>query len=80
MPVTSPAHLLWLEAVHLVLGSNGGTGIVSGRQPSVFCERMRRKRRGLRTRGQRRSARGKSKGKFQKMAAFHGISLFVYGE
>jgi hypothetical protein len=81
MPVpTSPAHLLWLETLHLIVGSNGGTGFVSGRQPSVVCKRMRRKRRGLRARGQRRSARGSSNGEFQKVAAFHSISLFVYGE
>jgi hypothetical protein len=77
----SPAHLLCLEAIHLVLGSNGGTSIlIRWRQPTVVFKRMRCKRRGLRARGQRRSARGKSNGEFQKMAAFHSISLFVYGE
>jgi hypothetical protein len=39
---------------------------------------MRRKRRGLRARGHRGSARGKSKGEFQKVAAFHDVSLFAY--
>jgi ribosomal protein S13 len=64
----------------LVAGGDSGTSIlIARRQPSVF-ERMRRKRRGLRARGQRDRTRAKSKGKFQKVAAFHDISLFVYGE
>jgi hypothetical protein len=41
---------------------------------------MRRQRCCLRARSQRRGARGKSKGEFQKVAAFHDISLFVDGE
>ena len=45
-----------------------------GSRPSA-AERLRHQRRGLRARGQRRRARGKSKGEFQKMAAFHDISL-----
>jgi hypothetical protein len=36
---------------------------------------MRQQRRGPCARGQRGSGRGKSKGQFQKMAAFHDISL-----
>jgi hypothetical protein len=65
----------------LVAGGDSGTSIlVPRRQPPVFCERMRRKRSGLRARGQRRSARGSSNGEFQKVTAFHSISLFVYGE
>jgi hypothetical protein len=36
---------------------------------------MRQQWRGPCARGQRGSARGKSKGQFQKMAAFHDISL-----
>jgi hypothetical protein len=35
---------------------------------------MRRKRCGLRSRGQRGGARGKSKCEFQKVTAFHDIS------
>jgi hypothetical protein len=38
---------------------------------------MRRKRRGMRTGRQRRGAGCKSKGEFQKVAAFHDISLFA---
>jgi hypothetical protein len=41
---------------------------------------MRRKRRGLRARGERGRARGKSNGKFQKVSAFHDISSVVLGE
>jgi hypothetical protein len=66
MPVAvmSPANLLWLEALHLAAGGNGGTGIVSGRQTSVVFKRVRRKRRGLRARGERGRTRGKSNGDF----------------
>ena len=47
---------------------------------SVFEQRMRRQRRCLHARGQCCGASGKSKGDFQKMAAFHDISLLVDGE
>jgi hypothetical protein len=79
MPV--PAHLFGLQMFYLLAGGNGGTGlVVRRRQPPVLCEWMRRKRRGLRARGKCGSARGKSKGKFQKVAAFHDISSVVHGE
>jgi hypothetical protein len=82
VPVTAvPAHLLGLQMFRLFAGGDSGTSVlIARRQPSVFCERMRRKRRGLRARGQRDRTRAKSKGKFQKVAAFHDISLFVSGE
>jgi hypothetical protein len=68
-----------LQMFHLVPGSDSGTGIlVRRRQPSVFCKRVRHKRRGLRAGSERGSARGKSKGEFEKVAAFHDISLFVH--
>ncbi len=77
MPV-SPAHLLRLEAVDLVLAGDGGLRIgISRRQPPVVLKRLRQQRRGLRARRQRNSARGKSNGEFQKVAAFHDISLLV---
>ena len=47
---------------------------------SVFKQRMRRQRCSLRARSQRSGAGGKSKRDFQKMAAFHDISLLVDGE
>jgi hypothetical protein len=74
-------HFFGLEAVQLLCAGNSGMGIViRGRQPSVFCERIGRKRRGVRARSKCRSARGYTKGEFQKVAAFHDISLFVRGE
>jgi hypothetical protein len=76
---TVPSYLFGLEAVHLVPADDSGTGLaVRGRQPAVSAKRMRRKRRGLRARDHRGSARGESKGEFQKVAAFHGSSLFAY--
>ena len=82
MPVmTTPAHLFGLEAVHLIFGGDGGTDVLMRkRQPFICCKRMRRQRRGLYAGGQRGRAGRKSKGEFQKVAAFHDISLFVGGE
>jgi hypothetical protein len=75
----APTHLLRLETVDLVPRDDRRTGIaIRGRQPSVSAERVRGKRRGLCARGHRGSARGKSKGEFQKVAAFHDVSLFAY--
>src|ERR1700687_50747 len=79
--VTTPAHRFGLEAAHFVIGSNSRTGILIRRsQPAVFCKRMRRKRRGLRTCSERCGAGGNSKGEFQKVTAFHDIFLLVQGE
>jgi hypothetical protein len=75
VPAAAPAHLFRLETVDLVFGGDGGLGIIRGRQPTVFGQRLRHQRCGLRTRGKRCSARGKSEGEFQKVAAFHDISL-----
>jgi hypothetical protein len=76
----TPAHLFGLEAVHLVARGNSWAGVfIRRRHPSVFCERMRRKRCGLGADGQRGSAGGCSKGEFQKVAAFHDISSFADG-
>jgi hypothetical protein len=74
----TPAHLFGLQTIHLVLADISGKSVlVRGRQPPVLRERMRRKRRGMRTGRQRRGAGCKSKGEFQKVAAFHDISLFA---
>ena len=74
----APAHLFGLQTIHLVFADVSGTGVlVRRRQPPVLGKRMRRKRRGMRAGGQRRGAGGKSKGEFQKVAAFHDISLFA---
>jgi hypothetical protein len=66
---------------HLLAGRNRRTGLlIRRRQPPVLCERMRRKRRALRNRGERGRTRSKSKGEFQKVAAFHDIFSIVHGE
>jgi hypothetical protein len=41
---------------------------------------MRRKRRGLRACGKGCGTRSESKSEFQKVSAFHDISLFVHDE
>jgi hypothetical protein len=66
----APAHFFGREAIHFVAGRDRRAGLIVTGQFSRF-ERLRRKRCGLRARGQRCSARGKSKGNFQKVAAFH---------
>jgi hypothetical protein len=77
-PSPSTSHFFGLQMLHLVPVSDGGTGIlVRRRQGSVLCERMRHQRCCPCTRGQRGRARGKSKGQFQKVAAFHDIFLSV---
>jgi hypothetical protein len=52
-------------------GDSGMSGFIRRRQPSVFCQRMRRQWRGLGARGQRGRTGGYAKGEFQKVAAFH---------
>jgi hypothetical protein len=75
MPVMSPAHFLRRKTIGFLLGGHGRTGVlIRRRQPAAFFKRMRRKRCGLRSRGQRGGARGKSKSEFQKVTAFHDIS------
>jgi hypothetical protein len=81
VPAATPPHFFGLEAVDILLGGDRRAGLcIRRRQSSVFCERMRRQRRCLRARSQSRGAGGESKGEFQKVAAFHDISLFVDGE
>ena len=71
-------HLFGLQMFHLVACGDSGTGIlVRWRQRPVLCERMRHKRCCPCARGECGGARGKTKGEFQKMAAFHDIFLSV---
>ena len=40
VPVMAPAHLFGLEAIDLVFGGDGGTGIFARRRRSfIFCKR-----------------------------------------
>jgi hypothetical protein len=61
----------------LIARGHGGTSIVGGGQPAACAKRLRRKRRSLRARGERRGSGGKSNGEFQKVPAFHDISSLV---
>src|SRR5687768_9510532 len=73
----APAHFVRCKALDLVLVGHRGLGaLVRRRQWPGLDRRLRHKRRGFRACGQRGSAGGKSKSKFQKVAAFHGVSLF----
>jgi hypothetical protein len=78
--VVTPAYFLGLEAIDIVLGRDRGLRIIAARRHETLLRGNRRQRRGLRARSTRCGASGKSNGEFQKMAAFHGISLFVRGE
>ena len=82
--MASPPHLLRRETIDIVLRDDGGLcgrfGAFTQWRRKTLRWHGRRQRRGLRARGQRDRTRAKSKGKFQKVAAFHDISLFVYGE
>lgn len=79
MPVMSPPHFLGLEAIDLVAGGYGGTGIFIGGKPSALIKRLRDKRCGLRAHGQRGGGprSSKSNGEFQKIPAFHDISSSI---
>jgi hypothetical protein len=73
MTAAAPAHFFRREAIDLLARSDGGLGIRTSGQ----FERRRHQRRGLRARCKRDAARGKSKGEFQKVAAFHHISSSI---
>ena len=73
----APAYLLGRKTIDLVVARDRRLRItISRRRPSIG-KWLRREGRGLclNARGQRRCASGKSKCEFQKMAAFHDISL-----
>ena len=77
MTAAAPAHFFRREAIDLLARRDGGLGIRIDGQFGVVGERRRHQRRGLRARCKRDAARGKSKGEFQKVAAFHHISSSV---
>jgi len=69
------AHLFGLEAIDIVLcGDRGFRAFAARRREAVF-RRYRRQRRGPGARSKRCGAGDISKGEFQKVAAFHHISL-----
>ena len=77
MTAAAPAHFFRREAIDLLTRSDGGLRIGIDGQSGIVGERRRHQRRGLRARCKRDTARGKSKGEFQKVAAFHHISSSV---
>jgi len=81
VPVVSPANLFRPEILNLCLARHSGMNVLdSRRQPLISAERTRRQRRRLRARGQRSGSSGNSSDKLQKLAAFHNVSLLVFGE
>ena len=77
MPAAAPAHFFRREAIDLLARRDGGLSIRIDGQFGVLSERCRHQRRGLCARCKRNATRGKSKGEFQKVAAFHHISSSV---
>jgi hypothetical protein len=71
-PAAAPSHLVRCETVDIVLAHDRGLRLAAPGSKSLPL-RNRRQRRSLRARGQHGPARDKSKGEFQKVAAFHDI-------
>jgi len=69
------AHLFGLEAIDIVLRGDRGFRTFAARGREAVFRRYGWQRRGLRASGKRCSAGNISKGEFQKVAAFHHISL-----
>jgi hypothetical protein len=79
VPVMSPAHLFRPELIDIVLRDDRGFRALAARRQEALLWRNRRQRRRLRARSKRRRACNKSKGEFQKVAAFHDISSLAGG-
>jgi hypothetical protein len=77
MTAAAPANFLGRELLDLLTGRDGGLDILVGGELGVVSDRRRHQRSGLRARGKRDATGGKSKGEFQKVAAFHHISSSV---
>jgi hypothetical protein len=76
VPVMAPVHLLRFQAARLFGAGDRGTHIRK-RWLAAALKRLWRQRRGLQAGGEHGGAGGKSKGDFQKVAAFHDVSLLV---
>jgi hypothetical protein len=66
--------------IDIVLGDDRGFGGLRARRHHQLFRRNRRQRCGFRARSKRACACDKSKGEFQKVAAFHNFSSFAVGE
>ncbi len=77
----SPSDFFRFQMIDIVLRDDGGLragfSALPARRRETFRRHDGRQRRSLRTCGKRGSARGKSKGEFQKVTAFHDISSFA---
>jgi hypothetical protein len=81
VPMMSPAYLFGLESADLRLCRDSGMNIpIRGRQRRRAAKRLRRERGGLRGHGERCGTGCNPNGDFQKIAAFHEVSLFISGE
>jgi hypothetical protein len=79
VPVTAPANLLGLELASLFGAGDRGLH-VRGRRRTLAIKRLRRQRRSLYAGGKGGGSGGKTQGEFQKVAAFHDVSLLIQSE
>ena len=77
MTAAAPAYFLGRELLDLLTVRHGRLNILISGELGIIGERRRHQRSGLRGRGKRDATGGKSKGEFQKVAAFHHISSSV---
>ena len=79
VPVPAPAHLFGLDVIDIVLGDDRGLCGFAGRGHDARHRCSRRQRRRIRAHSNRRGTGGEPNSEFQKVAAFHDISLFMRG-
>ena len=77
MTAAAPANFFGRELLDFLAARDGRLNIRLRGELGVVSERRRHQRSGLRARGKRDATGGKSKGEFQKVAAFHHISSSV---
>jgi len=73
--MAAPMHLLGLKLCGLIAGGDGRMGVRIALRHAGISERLWRQRRGLCGGRERGGSRRDTEGEFQKIAAFHGVSL-----
>jgi hypothetical protein len=80
VPVMPPVDFFGFQAIDIVLRDDRGLRAFAPPRHEALLRRNRWQRRGVHARSKCCSSGGYAKGEFQKMTAFHDISLFVRGE
>jgi hypothetical protein len=76
MPAEMPANFLGFQPFRLVGASHGRTSVLAAGWQPFIRKRLRHERRGLGACGKRGGTRGNAKSEFEKVTAFHIISLW----